>query len=138
MIASLSAIALPLADDDTDKGSPIGLLVVLLLLVAVYFLYRSMSRHMKRIPTSFDPVRAGDNTVTGDDAVTGGGPSGGGGPRDDGSAEAGSAEAGSGSSAPGGVDRPEISSGATEPGTSASPPASQSATNRQAGDGRPA
>ena len=44
-----------LADNDTDKGSPIGLFVVLLLVVAVYFLYRSMNRHMRNLPESFDP-----------------------------------------------------------------------------------
>ncbi|MFL6164155.1 MAG: hypothetical protein ACJ74U_18285 [Jatrophihabitantaceae bacterium] len=52
---SLLAAALPvLADSDTGKGSPIGLLVVLLLLVAVYFLYRSMNRHLRKVPGQFD------------------------------------------------------------------------------------
>ena len=46
-----------LADSDTGKGSPIGLFVVLVLIVAVYFLYRSMSRHIKRIPESFDAAQ---------------------------------------------------------------------------------
>jgi hypothetical protein len=46
--------ALPvLADSDAGKGSPIGLLVVLLLIVAVYFLYRSMNRHLRKIPGEF-------------------------------------------------------------------------------------
>jgi hypothetical protein len=45
-----------LADNDSDKGSPIGLFVVLVLVVAVYFLYRSLSKHVRRIPESFDPV----------------------------------------------------------------------------------
>ncbi|HJQ03338.1 MAG TPA: hypothetical protein VJ851_17210 [Jatrophihabitans sp.] len=44
-----------LADSDAGKGSPIGFFVVLVLLIAVYFLYRSMNRHLKRVPTSFDP-----------------------------------------------------------------------------------
>ncbi len=43
-----------LADGDTGKGSPIGLFVVLLLVVAVYFLYRSLSRHIRNLPESFD------------------------------------------------------------------------------------
>ena len=47
-----------LADSDTGKGSPIGFFVVLVLLIAVYFLYRSMNRHLKRVPTSFDPPPA--------------------------------------------------------------------------------
>ena len=43
-----------LADSDVGKGSPIGLLVVLLLVVAVYFLYRSMNRHLRKVPPAFD------------------------------------------------------------------------------------
>lgn len=43
-----------LADSDVGKGSPIGLLVVLLLAVAVYFLYRSMNRHLRNVPGRFD------------------------------------------------------------------------------------
>jgi hypothetical protein len=38
-----------LADSDTGKGSPIGLLVMLVLVVAVYFLYRSMNRHLRNV-----------------------------------------------------------------------------------------
>jgi hypothetical protein len=41
--------------DDAGKGSPIGILVVLVLCVAVYFLYRSMSRHLRKVPPTFDP-----------------------------------------------------------------------------------
>ena len=44
-----------LADSDIGKGSPIGLLVVLLLIVAVYFLYRSMNRHLRKVPPEFNP-----------------------------------------------------------------------------------
>jgi hypothetical protein len=47
-----------LADSDAGKGSPIGFFVVLVLLIAVYFLYRSMNRHLKRVPSSFDPPPA--------------------------------------------------------------------------------
>ena len=46
--------ALLLADSDSGKGSPIGLLVVLVLVVAVYFLYRSMNRHLRKVPGKFD------------------------------------------------------------------------------------
>jgi hypothetical protein len=49
-------IASVLADNDTDKGSPIGLFVVLILIVAVYFLYRSMNRHIRGLPATFDPT----------------------------------------------------------------------------------
>jgi hypothetical protein len=56
--------ALPaLADSDAGKGSPIGLLVVLLLIVAVYFLYRSMNRHLRKIPGEFGrPERSAPDT----------------------------------------------------------------------------
>ena len=50
----LAAAPMPLADSDAGKGSPIGLLVVLLLVVAVYFLYRSMNRHLRKVPGHFD------------------------------------------------------------------------------------
>jgi hypothetical protein len=40
--------------EDFGKSSPVGLLVVLLLLVAVAFLVRSMTKHLKRVPASFD------------------------------------------------------------------------------------
>jgi hypothetical protein len=48
-------LAAMLADDDTDKGSPVGLLVVLALCIAVYLLFRSMNRHMRNLPSTFDP-----------------------------------------------------------------------------------
>ena len=49
---------LPLADSDTGKGSPVGFFVVLMLVIAMYFLYRSMNRHLKRVPESFEPPPA--------------------------------------------------------------------------------
>jgi hypothetical protein len=39
---------------DFGKSSPVGLLVLLLFLIAVAFLIRSMTKHLKRVPTSFD------------------------------------------------------------------------------------
>jgi hypothetical protein len=51
-----------LADDgphnsgpDFGKASPFGLLVVVLLLISVFFLVRSMNRHLRKLPESFDP-----------------------------------------------------------------------------------
>ena len=41
------------------EASPLGLLVVILLGVAVVFLVRSMTKHLKRVPASFDPPREG-------------------------------------------------------------------------------
>jgi len=45
--------AATLAASDTGKGSPIGLFVVLLLVIAVYLLYRSMTGHLRRLPEKF-------------------------------------------------------------------------------------
>jgi hypothetical protein len=39
---------------DFGKSSPVGLLVLLLFFVAVGFLVRSMTKHLKRVPASFD------------------------------------------------------------------------------------
>lgn len=47
-----------LAGDDTDKAGPLGLLVVILLGIASYFLFRSMSRHLRRVREGF-PVAPG-------------------------------------------------------------------------------
>ena len=37
------------------KSSPVALLVIVLLAIAVIFLIRSMTKHRKRVPASFDP-----------------------------------------------------------------------------------
>lgn len=41
--------------DDFGKASPIALLVLLLLLIAVAFLVWSMTKHLRKVPVSFDP-----------------------------------------------------------------------------------
>ncbi|OBA57477.1 hypothetical protein A5647_23530 [Mycobacterium sp. 1100029.7] len=41
---------------DFGKASPIGLLVVVLLLIATLFLLRSMNRQLRKVPESFDPT----------------------------------------------------------------------------------
>ena len=41
--------------EDFGKSSPVGLFVLILFLIAVVFLVRSMSKHLKRLPESFDP-----------------------------------------------------------------------------------
>ncbi|MCV7196238.1 hypothetical protein [Mycobacterium angelicum] len=58
---------------DFGKASPIGLLVVVLLVIATLFLLRSMNRQLKKVPESFDrqhpePDQAADE---GTDAVDG-------------------------------------------------------------------
>ncbi|RBY86218.1 hypothetical protein DQ240_09775 [Blastococcus sp. TF02A-26] len=42
--------------DDVGKSGPFGLLLLVLGLIAVGFLVRSMTRHLKRVPASFEPV----------------------------------------------------------------------------------
>jgi hypothetical protein len=41
--------------EEFGKASPIGLVVILLLLIATVFLVRSMTKHLRRVPASFDP-----------------------------------------------------------------------------------
>lgn len=52
---------------DFGKASPIGLLVVVLLLIGVFVLVWSMNRHLRKVPTSFGEqadggAPAGDST----------------------------------------------------------------------------
>ncbi|MFF0147668.1 hypothetical protein ATK36_4572 [Amycolatopsis sulphurea] len=53
--------------EDFGKSSPVGLLLLILFLVAVAFLIRSMTKHLKRVPASFDPA---DETPAADQAGT--------------------------------------------------------------------
>ncbi len=54
--------------EDFGKSSPVGLLVLLLFFVAVAFLVRSMTKHLKRVPESFDkePETAEDESEAAD------------------------------------------------------------------------
>ncbi|MTD12842.1 hypothetical protein GIS00_02640 [Nakamurella sp. YIM 132087] len=49
------------------KAAPIGLLVIVLLCVACYFLARSFSKNIRRVPTSFDPPAPETPTAEGRD-----------------------------------------------------------------------
>lgn len=40
---------------DFGKASPVGLVIVVLLLIATLFLLRSMNKQLKKVPESFDP-----------------------------------------------------------------------------------
>jgi len=42
------------ATDQPGQAGPLGLFVILLLAVATVLLIRSMSRHLRRLPASFD------------------------------------------------------------------------------------
>ncbi|WP_410641442.1 hypothetical protein [Amycolatopsis sp. lyj-346] len=46
--------------EDFGKSSPVGFLVLILFLIAVAFLVRSMTKHLKRVPASFDDPPAED------------------------------------------------------------------------------
>jgi hypothetical protein len=55
-----------LADDaprdtgpDFGKASPFGLVIVVLLLIGTFLLVRSMNRHLRKLPESFDSERPG-------------------------------------------------------------------------------
>ena len=56
--------------EDFGKSSPLGFLVLILFFIAVAFLVRSMTKHLKRVPASFDdppkddPKRGGDHPET--------------------------------------------------------------------------
>lgn len=54
------------------KAAPIGLLIILLLGVALYFLLRSFTRQLKKVPASFDPPAEPDVDPTTGSAFTGG------------------------------------------------------------------
>jgi hypothetical protein len=41
--------------EDVGKAGPLGLLLIVLLLIATALLVRSMSKHLKKLPRSFDP-----------------------------------------------------------------------------------
>jgi hypothetical protein len=45
----------PLQTGDVGTAGPLGLLLLVVLLIAVVFLVKSMSKHLKRVPRSFDP-----------------------------------------------------------------------------------
>ncbi len=40
---------------DFGKASPVGLLIIVLLLISTLLLIRSMNRHLRKLPESFDP-----------------------------------------------------------------------------------
>lgn len=54
---------------DFGKASPFGLLVVVVLLISLVFLVRSMNRHLRKVPESFDPPNPGPDQAV-DDGTT--------------------------------------------------------------------
>jgi hypothetical protein len=62
-----------LAAAPTGMAGPVALFIIVLLCVAAYFLFRSMSRHLKRVPLDFpaDPEFPELHTSPGQDARDG-------------------------------------------------------------------
>lgn len=58
-MTELTGLLAQQAPEDVGKSGPLGLLLTVLLLIAVAFLVRSMSKHLKKIPASFDPPEPG-------------------------------------------------------------------------------
>ncbi len=52
-LAMTSVLARDADGPEFGKASPLGLLLVLLLLVGTVFLIRSMNKHLRKLPTSF-------------------------------------------------------------------------------------
>jgi hypothetical protein len=53
---NVTGAALSAAGDDQQKAAPLGLFVLLLMGVACYFLFKSMSRHMRKVREDFGPT----------------------------------------------------------------------------------
>ena len=44
--------------EDFGKSSPVGLVLLIVFFIAVFFLVKSMNKHLKRVPASFDEPAA--------------------------------------------------------------------------------
>jgi hypothetical protein len=53
--SALLAAAEQQLPEDVGKAPPIGLLLIVVLLIAVALLVKSMTKHLKRIPPTFEP-----------------------------------------------------------------------------------
>lgn len=53
MITTLALLADDSSGGEAKKAGPIALVVILLLCVACYFLFRSMSRHLRKVREQF-------------------------------------------------------------------------------------
>jgi hypothetical protein len=51
--------------EDFGKSSPVGLLLLILFFIAVALLVRSMTKHLKRVPASFDQPDGAKATESG-------------------------------------------------------------------------
>jgi hypothetical protein len=53
--SALLAAAEQQLPEDVGKAPPIGLLLIVVLLIAVALLVKSMTKHLKRVPPTFEP-----------------------------------------------------------------------------------
>jgi hypothetical protein len=58
LTAGLSVLAVQQEQlpEDVGKAGPVGLLLIVVLGISILLLVKSMGRHLKRIPRSFDPA----------------------------------------------------------------------------------
>jgi hypothetical protein len=73
MLLTIVLAAAPKVPKDGEgvKSGPIGLAVILVLCVAAYFLFKSMSKHLKKVREEFpsdEPTTENTPAVTGDSA----------------------------------------------------------------------
>ena len=69
-----SALLARAKDGEGVKSGPIGLAVILVLCVACYFLFKSMSKHLRRVREEFpngEPPREREPEATADQVETG-------------------------------------------------------------------
>jgi hypothetical protein len=59
-VLAAAAPQVPQEPEDVGKAGPTGLALLLVLALATFFLVRSMGRHLKRVPRSFDDPDAAD------------------------------------------------------------------------------
>ncbi len=70
MIAGLLADEAPKdTGPDFGKASPFGLLIVVLLLIGTFLLVRSMNRHLKKLPQTFDRENPQPDQAVDDETV---------------------------------------------------------------------
>ncbi|WP_104523819.1 hypothetical protein [Blastococcus atacamensis] len=67
MTSAVLAAAQQQLPEDVGKAGPFGLLLLVLLMIATALLVRSMSRHLKKLPRSFDPADQEPAVVVPDD-----------------------------------------------------------------------
>lgn len=58
----------PPGEPEFGKASPVALVVILLLGVATLLLIRSMTKHLKKVPASFDPPESESGPTDGETA----------------------------------------------------------------------